>query len=170
MKNAIIAFVPVLHSGYIRFFSKTKGDIFIFDNSMIKSFTHLTRDLRVINPTQIKKALKAIIPERKIELIDYKRLEELVNNGYKFIMPEDEVSHDIAEKYIKDKKVNYVSIFLRWNKLITLTEHQISSHRKITKEKFHKQFLKIAERESIKSADWWRQIASVVVKDKKILF
>lgn len=169
MKSAIIAFVPVLHSGYIKFFSKTKGDIFIFDKTIIKSFTHLTRDLRVLDPIQTQKALKVILRKRKIELLNYKKIQKLVKSNYNFIMPEDEISHEIADKYIKEKKVKYASIFLRWNKIITLQEYKIPTHRKITSDKFHRDFIKIAEGETNKSSDWWRQIASVIVVDGKVV-
>lgn len=170
MKNAIVVFVPVIHSGYIKFLSKTKGDIYIFDKTIIKSFVHLTRDLRVIDPEKTVKALKALIPNRKISTINYKKLQELVKKEYKFVLPEDEISHVITDKYIPSNRAKFVSVFLRWNKIITLSEFKIPEHRKITTEKFHRDFIKIAEDETNKSSDWWRQIASVVVRDGKILY
>ncbi len=169
MKNVIISFVPVIHSGYLKFFSKNKGDIYLFDKTIIKSFVHLTRDLRVIDPKQTQVMLKEIFPKRKISLLNYKKIKELDKEGVNFIMPEDEISHSIADNYIKNSKVKYVSIFLRWNKIISLTEFKIPKHRKITKDEFHRKYIKIAETEASKSSDWWRQIASVVVKDNKII-
>lgn len=169
-KKAIIAFVPALHKGYLDFFSNTEGDIFIFGQSLINSFVHLTRDLRTIDPEKCVLALKALLPDRNITTVDNAGIVRLSEEGYEFLMPEDEISHDIASKYINSSKVTYVPVFLRWNKLISLTENNVSVHRKITKEDFHRTFIKMAEKEAAKSADWWRQIGSVIVKDDKILF
>jgi dCMP deaminase len=180
-KKAIIAFVPVIHKGYVDFFSKHKGDIYIFDQKLINSFVHLTRDLRVMDPKKTILALEALLKKqktkkqknvltRKIDLANEKTLKMINNQNADVIMPEDEVCHVVAEKYLTNCKVTYVSVFLRWNRLITLTEHQIPSHRKVTKDDFHKSYIQEAEKEVVKSSDWWRQIASVLVKDGQIVF
>ncbi len=169
-QKAIIAFVPVLHKGYLDFFSNNEGDIFILSQNLIDSFVHLTRDLRTIDPEKCVLALKALSPERNITTVDNGGIVRLSEEGYEFLMPEDEISHDIASRYIKNNKVTYLPVFLRWNRLISLAEHNIPAHRKITKEDFHRTFIKIADQEAAKSADWWRQIGSVIVKNDKILF
>jgi dCMP deaminase len=170
MKKAIILFVPVIHNGYLKFLNKNKGDIFILDKDIINTFVHLTRDLRLIDPDVIVKLLRTINPDRKIELLNFDKLNELSNSKYSFIMSEDEVSHEIHEKYLGNNKVIYDSIFLRWNKVITLTENEIPAHRRITKSQFHRKYIEIAKTEAEKSSDWWRQIASLIIKDKRILF
>lgn len=170
IKQAIVAFVPVLHKGYIDFFSKQKGDIYVFDKKIINSFVHLTRDLRVIEPKKTIQALKSLVPKRKIGLASVAQLKILNKKKAHIIMPEDEVSRVVAEKYLPDCEVKYVSVFLRWNRLITLAEHQIPAHRKITKDEFHRKYIKDAESEAVKSSDWWRQIGSVLIKDGKILY
>ena len=169
-QKAIVAFVPVIHSGYVEFLSKQKGDIFIFDTKIIHSFIHLTRDLRVIESKKTIQALKALLPKRNIGLASPAQLKILNKKRAQVVMPEDEVCHEVAEKYLKDCEVSYVSVFLRWNRLITLAEHEIPKHRKITKDEFHRNYIKQAEEETHKSSDWWRQIASLVIKEGKILF
>jgi len=52
-KNAVIAFVPVLHKGYLEFFRKSEGDIWIFSSELINENVHLTRDVRTIDPKDI---------------------------------------------------------------------------------------------------------------------
>jgi len=46
--RAVVAFVPVIHKGYVDFFASQPGDIWIFGDELIKEFVHLTRDLRVM--------------------------------------------------------------------------------------------------------------------------
>ena len=62
MKKAILGFVPVIHRGYIDFFSRNTDDIFILGKDIIESYVHLTRDLRTIDPEEAAKALQSILP------------------------------------------------------------------------------------------------------------
>jgi dCMP deaminase len=166
-KTAILAFVPVLHQGYFDFLSKTDGDIWIFGKELISDYVHLGRDLRVLAADEMKVALQAVLPSRKISVANKSNLRSW---EYELtIMPDDEVCHDLAEKYLVGKKTEFVQVFLRWNKVITFKEHEVPAHRKITQESFHKEIMKLAFEEAEKSSDWWRQIASFIVKERKIL-
>jgi len=168
MKKAVLSFVPVIHSGYIDFFSKNEGDIYVFGREVIDSYVHLTRDLRVIEPDDAVKALQAIFPKQNIQVVNFDQLK-----SWKYdetTMPDDEVCHDVAQKYLKKSKVRFNSTFLRWNRVITFKENEIPAHRKISNDQFHKEMIENAFNEAKKSSDWWRQIATLVVKDGKIIF
>lgn len=167
--KAIIAFVPVIHKGYVDFFNSNEGDIYVMDRALIDSYVHLTRDLRVIEPKDIVEALKVLLPKRNIQTLGVEGITHLVKAGASFVLPEDEISHDIVEKNIQGAPVEYKSAFLRWNKFISLAEHVIPEGRKITKDAFHREMITLAEADAQKSADWWRQIATVVWKDGKVL-
>lgn len=165
---AILAFVPVLHSGYLDFFRKHTGDIHIFGEDLINEYVHLLRDIRTVKPGEMSRALMTLLEGRGVRvanLVDFSKW-----SYSKIIMPEDEVSKDVALRYLKEKKVEYDSVFLRWNKIITFKEHEIPAHRKITREVLHREMIGKAIEEAKKSDDWWRQIATVVVKDGKILY
>lgn len=166
-KTAILAYVPVIHKGYLDFFNKNEGDIFIFGEDLITSYVHLTRDIRAVSPVDMVKALEALLPKRNISLAN---IEDLKSWSYKkIIMPDDEVCHDIANKYLNGKEIEYQSTFLRWNKVITFKEYEIPANRVITEEKLHKELIQKAHKEAQKSSDWWRQIASLIVKDGQIV-
>ena len=171
-KTAIIAFVPVIHRGYVEFFKSEPGDIYVFGNEIIKQYVHLTRDLRTIDPAEAVAALSAIFPDRTIRVLEPVMVGEL--KGVSIVMPDDEVCHDFAEKNFvgKDfagKKTKFVSVFLRWNRVITFKENEIDPKRKISKDDFDKKIIAEAFKETDKSSDWWRQIAAIVVKDGKVL-
>lgn len=165
--KGILLFAPVIHSGYLEFIKRYDGDVWIFGHEIIADYVHLTRDLRTIDPEAAKNAISSIFPDRKIFIASPKDLAAWPYSHT--VMPDDEVCHDIALKYFGDKKIEYSSVFLRWNRVITFKENEIPAHRKITKEKMHKEIMKEAFVEAQKSSDWWRQIAAIIVKDGKII-
>ncbi len=164
--RAVLCFMPVLHKGYLDFLRSNGGDIWIFGNDLIQQYVHLTRDIRAVEPEEMVASLKSLIPERSISVAHSADL-----HTWKYastIMPDDEVCHDVAQKYLKDKKVEFAQTFLRWNQVITFQELVISPDRTITSEEFHKKIIDQAFKEAHKSADWWRQIGAIAVKDGKV--
>ncbi len=167
-RTAVLAFVPVLHKGYLDFFSGNEGDIWILGDDVIENYVHLTRDLRRIPAESAAKALQSLLIGRKTGVANERDITSFPYD--KIVMPDDEVCRDIAVKFFSDREVSFVGVFLRWNKIITFKEHEIPAHRKISTEEFHREILAKASLEARKSNDWWRQIASIVVKDGNILF
>ncbi len=166
-KSAILAFVPVIHSGYVDFFNKNDGDILVLDDELVQSYVHLTRDLRLLPARKITTALKSVLTNRKIATVGKKQLASF-RYGH-IIMPDDEVCRDIAIKYLKNKELSFVSVFLRWNRVITLKENVVSEGRKITEEVFHRKVIDKAFTLAQKSSDWWRQISCLVMKSGKVV-
>lgn len=167
-QRSVLIFVPVIHSGYIKFIKENGGDVFIMGKEMVNDYVHLTRDLRMIDPQEAVLALKTLFPDRNIDIASKNLFKDW---PYKItIMPDDEVCHDVEEKYLQGKKVEYKNVFLRWNKVITFKEYEIPAHRKITKEKMHKEIIKEAFEDTKNSSDWWRQISAIITKGGKILY
>lgn len=167
ISKAIVAFVPVLHKGYVDFFSQYEGDILIFSKKLIDEYVHLTRDLRTLDPEYMVKILQTIFLGREVKQVDPE-----IFKSWKYnltYLPEDEVSQSLVDKYLSQNKIQYIPVFLRWNKTISFQEHIIDPKRKITTEVFHREIMKEAFRESEKSADWWRQIGGIIVKDGMIV-
>jgi dCMP deaminase len=147
---------------------------------LIDSYVYLTRDLRTVDPKKTVKALQALLPERRIAVVSPAELKKW--EYAKVIMPEDEISRDLAEKYFKapdsgkgdasksDTDVKFVPVFLRWNRHIALAEHPIPANRKITRDGFAREMIGKAIIEADKSEDWWRKVATIIVKDANIVF
>jgi dCMP deaminase len=172
MQNKIlIAFVPVIHKGYFDLFKKYPDYLLILGEDIIKAYIPLVRDLRMIGPKDIKKMLEDGQICKKVEILSLDKIKDLVDKNFEFVMVDDDVSHDLAEKYFKNEKVVFESVFLRWgSRLQTETENVIASDRIISEKDFDRDFIKMAENESEKSSDWWRQIGAVLVKEGEILY
>jgi len=165
MKKAIIAFVPVIHSGYINFFSKYNENIFILGRDFLDS-PYLLREIRMLEPETASKIISDIFG--KALVINKKDLASL-SDFEEIILPDEEVSHSFAEKYLSDKKVFFERVFLRWDKLISLKELEISPSRIISENDLDRNLIGKAFSESEKSSDWWRQIGAVIVKEGKVI-
>jgi len=170
MKTILTAFVPVLHSGYLKLFKKYPDSLFLITAKFFPEFFHLERDIRALPPVEMKNVIGALGIFKRIEVLNEKKARALASERARFVFPDEDVSRAFAEEYMKGKNVVYEPIFLRWNKKISDIEYEVPPDRIISKNSFDRTIIKKAEKVAEKSFDWWRQIAATVVKDGKILY
>jgi dCMP deaminase len=172
MKQVILAYVPVLHEGYRRFFEKYQdSDLYILGSDIISEFSQLSKEIRQLDPEIVKKSVESWGAHKNIFIANKKEIQEIKDSADGIIMPDEEIMHELAEKYFSDKKVIFDAIFLRWDKHSTTKEKEVSFDRKISADEFDKEMILAADAEGQKSSDWWRKIGSVIVKDgKSIIF
>ena len=168
-ETVIVAFVPVLHVGYLDFIKKNSGKVYLLGPSLIADFPRLERDIRALPVEKIEEALKAVEPSRSIEILNLDKISEINTSSVKIIIPDEEISHTIAEKHFPKKEIDYQSVFLRWDRRISDKEYEIDPDRKISVDETDKGFIILATDEGKKSPDWWRQIGSVLVKGGKVI-
>ncbi len=166
MKKVIIAYVPVLHAGYIQFLEKhSDADaFFVFGQSLIEAFDYLHKEIRALKPEQLVQSLQniGVVPGAQVlEEVDVPCLE-----ADEIVMPDEDVCHSLAEKYFANQDVQFDPVFLRWDRTNTKKEKKVGPDRVITEDEFMNEAFKVAEH----SSDWWRQVGAVVVKDGKVLF
>jgi dCMP deaminase len=172
MTKVILAYVPVLHEGYRRFFEKYKdADLYILGPEIIAEFSQLGKEIRQLDPEIIKKSLQSWEIFESITVANKKEIREIEGGAEKIIMPDEEIMHEFAEKYFSGKETVFDAVFLRWDKHSTTKEKEVNFDRKISAEEFDKEMILAADKEAKKSSDWWRRIGSVIVKDgKSIVF
>ena len=167
MKKVVLAFMPVIHSGYIKFFSKNNEDVFIIGRDFLSEIPHLTREIRMLEPEVAVLALSPFV--KKVEVLKKDNISKFLKKFNEIIMPDEDVSKIFAEKYLKGKEVFFEQVFLRWDKQISLKEYEISPNRKISMDEMDRELMGKAFEEANKSSDWWRQVGAIIVKNKKIL-
>lgn len=166
--KTIIAYIPVLHQGYIDFFQKNKAElILVMGRSVTDQFRPLAKDIRALDPEMIVSSIEALKLAKKVEIIELEDLEKI--DDQQLIMPDEVVSRTIAGRYFLDKKIKFDNVFLRWDSKKSLTSTLVDPDQKITKATLHHKFIQKADKESAKSADWWRQVGAVIAKDGKII-
>ncbi len=169
MKKIIIAYVPVLHEGYRKFFEKHKdaGTLFIFGNTLIKKYDYLAKEIRQLSPELVKKSIESWDLFENVRILEEEDIENLKSE--EIVMPNEDVCKSLAEEELTNKKVIFDNVFLRWDKHKAMEEKPVEADQVISKEKFDVEIIQKLQIEAEKSSDWWRRVASAVIKDNKIL-
>ena len=171
MKKIIIAYVPVLHDGYRKLFEKHKdATLYILGEDIIHQFTFLSKEIRQLKPELVKKAVESweILPS--VHVLNKKTLRALSKEKLQVVMPDEDIMHELRKKYFAKKKVTFDTIFLRWDKHKSMEQKPVKADQKISRAKFDRDVIKKLKIEAEKSSDWWRRIASAIVKNGKVLF
>jgi dCMP deaminase len=75
----------------------------------------------------------------------------------------------VNKTYFNNNKVEFENVFLRWNRPVSTQELEVAADRKISNDTFHKEMMARAEVLAEKSANWWRQIGVLAVRDGEII-
>jgi dCMP deaminase len=168
----LAAYIPIIHEGYLRFFQKIEKPcaLFIFGPDIISQYKTLGKDIRQVDPLLMKRMIEGLELFDSIELLSPDKARALNHAAHEIILPDEEVSRDVARNYFPDATVYFESIFLRWDKHNSLQEKPIVPDEKISRDEFHRSVLKTAAIESEKSSDIWRHVGAAIAKDGKVLF
>ena len=157
----LIAFVPVLHKGYLELFKAHPGKLGILGDDIIADYTALTRDLRVIDPLVMKRAIESLGLFSEVQVLSKK---DLAVQEEPIVMPDEDLSRALSQAYFHGK-ATLVSLFLRWDKMATTNKVLPIEDRRESVDILHRDLMKTAATEAQYSSDWWRQIGALIVKD-----
>ena len=170
IRHAIVSYIPALHRGYIDFFKKyPAGTLYILDEDLVREVPRMERDIRALRPEEVRTLLDGLKIFEKIIVLSKSTLAELENDPREIVMPDEDVNRHFAEAHLAGKKIEFIPVFLRWDKQISTKEFEVAPDRVISHDEADKEIMAAAFREAEKSPDWWRQIGAIAVKDGKIL-
>src|ERR1035437_4621279 len=130
MSKILIAYIPVLHAGYLALLKKYPDTVYLLGKDLILEFPRMEREIRLLEPEDIKKAILGLGIVSKIEILNKKNIAKIAKNA-EIIMPNEDSMYFVAEKYFSKHKVSFEKVFLRWDKPITLRENVIDPSRMI---------------------------------------
>lgn len=166
-KNLVLH-IPVIHKGYLDFFEKNLNrisNIYIIDEELQRELSDIQPDIASLRPNTVKDFLEKI-GFKNLLILSKKNIEEL--KGKEIILIQDEISRNLENRYLKGEKIEWQSVFLRWDKSRVLATIPVDDIQK-SKNPFDIEMMKEAYKEAEKSGDWWRQCGAILVKDKTIL-
>jgi dCMP deaminase len=168
MKKSLLLHIPVLHEGYIRLLKKYETQIkclYIFDEKLSSGISEY-KEIRAISSKEILKMVKSLDFSFDVKIITDKNIKTLVKSD--LIVTDDPITLGFVKKYLKNKKYEIDSVFLRWHEgnVASPNPPHFDSETSI---KFDVRMMTKAEAMGGKSTDWWRRVGCVVVKDKKVI-
>lgn len=171
-RAVLILYIPVIHRGYLNLLQKVKKKvdlIYILDNKLIKSLSKYEPDIAGLPPSVVKTLLEKL-GYRNVEVLSGRRLQQRREDikTKQIYLINDDVSKNLAKKYFSLSKIEWLSVFLRWDRTKVISSRLPSAP--VSTIKADKYFMKLAYRESEKSSDWWRRVGAVLVKNKKVIF
>lgn len=174
----IIAYIPVVHEGYLRLFREYPENtaVYVMGPELIALEEYLVRkDIRALRPSQIVTSINALWGNdepKAHELTDHgmRTLAERAQCGeIELVMPDEDISRAVAQKYMGDGPVTWRNIFLRYDRTATLAKEEVPPDRVVDPDGFHGEMIRNALREAERSPDWWRQVGGVLVQDDTLL-
>ncbi len=165
----MVAFVPVLHDGYLRLFKNSGAEyLYLMDSDLYGQIECLTREIRLVAPSEMCLAIDALGIFRKVTVINQTTLQLLASED-EIIMPDEDICQVIAEEYLTGRNITFQSARLRFDLSRTLTKEVVLPDRQISSGEFDRELINFAQSEANLSPDWWRQVGAVLVKDGEIL-
>lgn len=169
INKAVVAYVPALHAGYLSFCRKNKkSDFFILGKSLISITPRMERDIRALSPQEALRAIRGLNIFPSVSILEKDTIQGTLSEYAKIVLPDEDVSRNVVQAFLRGRKISFEKVFLRWDKIISTTEFQIPPDRTVSTKNSDLKFLREASNEAARSPDWWRQIGAVLVKGKGI--
>lgn len=165
----IIAYVPVVHRGYIDFFNSHPDveQAYLFDTQQIQEFDYLRKEIRALTPQEARAALQAAGVTQTIELLTSDVIAEFKRDDTPLLIPTEDVVEAFVAQNLPDNPAETSGVFLRWDRN-NVTQHT-TVNVTVAKETEHAAFMHAAYEQAAHSSDWWRQVGAVIVKDGEVV-
>lgn len=168
--------IPVVHRGYLDFVrtceSKGVTKLFLVDLPFLAphdEFDYLVRknSLHALSAFDIKQALEQYtnIP---VVILNDSTIIEVQSSDDEILLPKEDISTFLVNKYFSGRTITYVDVFLRWNRE-NLGETKEPDVKAADLPEFVTTVFHQVLAEATKSADWWRSVGAALVKDGKVI-
>ncbi len=166
--TAVVAYVPVPHAGYIKFFRAHMGKVFyLVDDWFIRQFQPLVRHLPGVSPEEALRMIRSLGIFSSTLFFSSTTVADVRKKSL-IIMPDEDVSHALAEKYLPGVHVTFDGCWrLRWDWGSTQMKRRPEGECLISTDELNRELMRTAFSVANKSPDWWRQIGALLVKDRE---
>ncbi len=177
MEKIAIAYIPVLHKGYIDFFRllEDRGvtDLYLIGDSILKSEAELDyinrKDrLRALSVPHMREAIAAVsdLTVHELTAEDIQKIQDAREN---IVTPKEDIGKVVVDRFFKDHSVEALPVSLRWNRenVDANKEPEVES---LPMSEFQERVVRLMHEEADKSFDWWRQVGAALVQNDEIVY
>lgn len=167
----LVAYVPTPHAGYLKFFKAYAGSVlYILGDELIQQFQPLVRHLPGVSPKEAQKMIESLNIFYDVRILNLVSLMPGISRNSSVIMPDEDVSHALANKYFAGVNVSFDDRWkLRWDWGATQAKRRPEGECVISVDELDRDLMRFASDITSRSPDWWRQIGALLVKDGCVL-
>ena len=172
MGRVIIAYIPVLHRGYLDFFDRHRDAeaLYVVKRVFVVEELQpaLRKDIRALNAFEVQRLLGNQFFSR-VEIADRDVILAIAQAGHTVLMPKDEISLEIASRYLSGCLIEYDNVFLRWDRENVRAQEEVRYDRKVSWSGVIGEMMGKALEEREKATNLWRQVGAVIARDGEVL-
>jgi dCMP deaminase len=164
MSDCAVAYVPVLHEGYRRFVERhaVGRPFYVVGRELYADYRPLAKDVRALEPALVAAALRSWELSSSVEVLDAAGAARLASSGVSLVLPAEDVSYQLVERFFARSPVRYDTVFLRWDKTRTVQMLEPKASACVPLEEALADVGVAAEAAAGESVDWWRQVGAAV--------
>lgn len=163
-----VAYVPVLHEGYRRFVERHASGLplYLMGPELYADYRPLAKDIRALPAELAVQSIAAWGVCSQVSVLDEAGARELAERAPQIVMPDEDVSHRVAERFFERCEVLYDTVFLRWDATRTAQPLRPGARTWTAAERSADPLLvelAAAGGEAAgSSVDWWRQVGAAM--------
>jgi dCMP deaminase len=182
VSEVVVAYVPVLHEGYVRFLeAHGRGrPLFLIGPELYADYRPLAKDIRCLDAELAASAIATWGICSEVSVLDEQAARHLAAESPRMTLPDEDVSHQVVERFFARCEVRYDSVFLRWDKsrsvrllvprasangsadaTASATAAESRGERAPTDEALA-DIVAAAQARADTSVDWWRQVGAAM--------
>lgn len=116
--DALVAYVPVIHRGYIELFGRFRDakSVFVLGTELLAEEDYLRKELRAIAPEQAAELIGCLGIFKSVSVATKRSLQSLNDSRASIVLPDEDVSRLMAERYLNKANTQFHPVFLRWDR------------------------------------------------------
>jgi dCMP deaminase len=164
VSEAVVAYVPVLHEGYRRFLdAHGRGrPLYLIGPSLYADYRPLAKDVRALDASLAAAAIDAWDICSSVEVLDEAGAAALAAEAPALVLPAEDVSYRVVERWFDRCPVTYSTVFLRWDKSKSVQLLEPGAARTVGEDEAIADIGQAAEDAAGRSVDWWRQVGAAI--------
>jgi dCMP deaminase len=163
-EDCVLAYVPVLHEGYRRFFERHGRDrpLFLVGPELYAEYRPLAKDIRALPAELAASAVASWGIGVEVAVLDERGARELAAAEPRITMPAEDVSYQLTERFFARCDVRFDTVFLRWDKTRTTQLLEVRPQRVLSAQEAFADLGLAAESAAEQSVDWWRRVGAAM--------
>lgn len=163
-QDCVVAYVPVLHEGYRRFLERhARGvPLYLIGPELYEDYRPLGKDIRALPADQAATAIAAWGVCSEVTVLNVQSAKALAEQAPTIVMPGEDVSYQMVERFFGRCEVLFDTVFLRWDKTRTAQLLRPTPRATASPNELVAELGRVADEAAMASIDWWRQVGAAM--------